>query len=98
MTRTRLTRAISGRYARGIENEFMRTMRPIEDQIAPYPIQNALTQELRAAATKAGSPDVLSLWAGQSVKLAPRGPAAEITRALWKQAREVMADQARRWS
>ncbi len=31
----------------------MRAMRPIEDSIAPYPIQNALTQDMRAAAAKA---------------------------------------------
>ena len=94
---TRLTRAISGRYARGIDNEFMRAMRPIEGQIPPYPIQNALTQELRAAAARAGSPDVLSLWAGQSVKLARRGKAADITRDLWRDAQQVLRDQAARW-
>ena len=95
---TRLTRAISGRYARGIDNAFMRAMRPLEDQIPPYPIQNALTQDLRAAAAKAGSPDVLSLWAGQSVKLAQPGKAADITRALWADAQAVMRAQARGWA
>ena len=95
---TRLTRAISGRHARGIDNAFMREMQPIEAQIAPYPIQNALTQELRAAAAKAGSPDVLSLWAGQAVKLTREGGAAEITRQLWDEARTVMRAQADRWA
>ncbi len=87
---TRLTRAISGRYARGIDNEFMRAMRLNEDSIAPYPVQNALTGELRAAALKAGSTDVASLWAGQSVKLARPGKAADITMNLWRQAQAVM--------
>jgi nitronate monooxygenase len=94
---TRLTRAISGRYARGVENDFMRRMRDIEDDIAPYPIQNALTQELRAAAVKAGSPDVGSLWAGQSVKLIRKGKAADITQDLWRDARAVIREQAQRW-
>ncbi len=94
---TRLTRAISGRHARGIDNEFMAAMRPLEDEIAPYPVQNALTQELRAAAAKAGSPDVLSLWAGQAVKLARAGAAGEITRALWAEARETMRNQTKVW-
>ena len=76
----------------------MRKMRPIEDDIAPYPIQNALTQDLRAAAAKAISPDVLSLWAGQSVKLVRRGKAADITRALWDEARAVMKAQAAKWT
>ncbi len=94
---TRLTRAISGRYARGMENEFMAAMRPIEDEIAAYPVQNALTQELRAAAAKAGSSDVLSLWAGQGVKLARKGKAADITQALWDEAQEVMRRQTKVW-
>jgi nitronate monooxygenase len=94
---TRLTRAISGRYARGIDNEFMHAMRPIEDSIAPYPIQNALTGELRAAAIKANSTDAMSLWAGQSVKLAREGKAADITRDLWTQAQAVMRARATRY-
>lgn len=94
---TRLTRAISGRYARGVDNEFMRAMRPIETEIPAYPVQNALTQELRAAAAKAGSPDVLSLWAGQSVKLARPGSAADITKRLWEEAQTTMLETSRRW-
>ena len=94
---TRLTRAISGRYARGIENAFMRAMRPIEEDIAPYPIQNALTAELRAAAVKANSTEAMSLWAGQSVKLARPGKAADITKDLWKQAQAVMRARATRF-
>jgi nitronate monooxygenase len=94
---TRLTRVISGKYARGLDNAFMREMLPREQDVPPYPIQNALTQELRAAAVKAGSPDVLSLWAGQAVKLAQRGSAAGITRTLWRDAREVMHAQLQRW-
>jgi nitronate monooxygenase len=94
---TRLTRVISGKYARGIENAFMREMQAVEDKIPPYPIQNALTQELRAAAIRAGSPDVHSLWAGQAVKLARGGTAAEITRRLWTDAQEVMRAQVKRW-
>ncbi|MGL4811033.1 MAG: NAD(P)H-dependent flavin oxidoreductase [Beijerinckiaceae bacterium] len=94
---TRLTRAFSGRHARGIDNEFMRAMRPIEDTIAPYPIQNALTQEMRAAAAKAGSSDAISLWAGQAVKLAPGGDAATITLNLWRDAQAALARTTKRW-
>ena len=88
---TRLTRAISGRFARGIENEFMREMRPVEQDVPAYPVQNALTQELRAAAAKAGSSDVLSLWAGQSVQMAKTGGSArDITLRLWAQAQQTI--------
>ena len=40
---TRLTRTLSGRYARGIVNEFMEQLRPFESAIPCCPIQNALT-------------------------------------------------------
>lgn len=83
---TRLTRVISGRHARGINNTFMQALLPQEAEIPAYPVQNALTQELRAAAAKANSPDVLSLWAGQSYALAKSGPAGEITQNLWRDA------------
>lgn len=86
---TRLTRAVSGRHARGIENRFMREMRAIEDDVPAYPVQNALTGELRAAAASLGSPDQLSLWAGQGVHLVREGGVAEIVEAVWREAAEA---------
>lgn len=95
---TRLTRVFSGRHARGIENAFMRDMQPAEAEIPPYPVQNVLTTPLRAASAKAGSADALSLWAGQSVKLAKPGTAAEITESLWRDAQEALRQAAKRWT
>jgi nitronate monooxygenase len=92
---TRLTRVISGRYARGLENKFMRDLQTVEAEIPPYPVQNALTQDLRAAAAKAGSPDVLSLWAGQGVKLARKGKAADLTALLWRETQEALEVRSR---
>jgi nitronate monooxygenase len=94
---TRLTRAFSGRYARGIENAFMREMQAHEPSIPPYPIQNALTQELRVAAGKAGSADALSLWAGQSVALTGKGTAQEITQIIWREAQAALLAAQQRW-
>lgn len=93
---TRLTRAFTGRYARGIENRFMRDMRALEAEAPAYPIQNRLTQPLRAAATEAGNPETISLWAGQGVSLARAGPAAEMLTAWWEEAREAAAAVAAR--
>ena len=86
---TRLTRAFTGRHARGIENRFMREMRPIEGEVPAYPVQNRLTQPLRAAAARAGEAGMISLWAGQGVKLAPTGRSAELVRRWWDEAGEV---------
>lgn len=88
---TRLTGVYSGRYARGIENRFMREFRPTEKDIPAYPVQNALTGELRAASAKAESPDALSLWAGQGVNAIREMPAADLVRALWDEARSALA-------
>ena len=86
---TRLTRAFSGRYARGVENRFMRLMHGVEAQVPAYPVQNRLTQPLRAAAAQADDPEFMSLWAGQAVRLAQPGGAADMVRRWWAQAREA---------
>ena len=83
---TRLTRAFSGRYARGIENRFVRAMRGQQEDVPAYPVQNRLTQAMRAAADKAGDPELMSLWAGQAVTLARSGTAGEMVKAWWVEA------------
>lgn len=74
---TRVTRAFSGRAARGIAN---RMLRDFEDAAAilPFPLQNALTRPLRTEAAKRGRAEFLSLWAGQGVRMARRMSAAEL--------------------
>jgi nitronate monooxygenase len=84
---TRLTRAFSGRYARGLENRFMRELKDAE--VPAYPVQNRLTQPLRAAAHRAGDPEAISLWAGQAATLAGPGAAGDLVRRWWAEAREA---------
>ncbi|MDZ4371512.1 MAG: nitronate monooxygenase, partial [Phenylobacterium sp.] len=86
---TRLTRAFTGRHARGIENRFMRLMHGVQDDVPAYPVQNRLTQPLRAAATKADEPQLISLWAGQGVTLVRGGGAADMLRTWWTEAGEA---------
>ncbi len=73
---TRITRAFSGRPARGIVNRVMAEL--AEDTILPFPLQNALTRPMRSAANGQDRADFLSLWAGQALTLARRQPAAEL--------------------
>jgi nitronate monooxygenase len=68
-TQTALTRAFTGRLARGLRNRFMDEMADSRALFAPYPVQAWLTAQLRAAALKRGRGDLLSLWSGQSVPL-----------------------------
>jgi nitronate monooxygenase len=81
---TRLTRAFSGRPARGIVNRFMTEVErgAPPEAILPFPLQNALTRPLRTAAARQGRADFLSLWAGQGLRLARRLPAARLVAAL----------------
>lgn len=76
-TDTVLTRAMSGRLARGIPN---RAMRELEagGMIAPFPAQNWLTGAFRAAAAASGDADLVSLWAGQAAGLARLDDAADV--------------------
>lgn len=83
---TRITRAFSGRPARGIVNRFMREVEapwwPQHFSILPFPLQNALTRPLRTAAAKQGRAEFLSLWAGQGVRMARRMKTADLVATL----------------
>lgn len=72
---TVLTRAMSGRLARGVRN---RAVRAIEASgtIAPFPMQNWLTGKFRAAAGEQDLGELQSLWLGQAAVLA-RGDSAD---------------------
>jgi nitronate monooxygenase len=80
---TRMTRAFSGRPARGIVNRFMTEAESAPaEAILPFPLQNVLTRPLRTAAAKAGRAEFLSLWAGQGVRMARRETAAGLVERL----------------
>ena len=84
---TRVTRAFSGRPARGIVNRFMTEIEFNEggDAILPFPLQNSLTRPLRTEAAKQGRTEFLSLWSGQGVRLARRQSASELVARLAKE-------------
>lgn len=86
---TRITRAFSGRPARGIVNRFMTEIDDDEGSIPEFPIQNALTRPLRTAAAKQGRTEFLSLWAGQGLRLGRRQRAAELIERLVMEAKAV---------
>lgn len=77
---TVVTRAFSGRYARGLENDFTRTL----DDVAPlgYPEVNQMTLPIREAAAALEDPNGFPLWAGTAFQHAQTGPAADIIASL----------------
>ncbi|MFC4769846.1 NAD(P)H-dependent flavin oxidoreductase [Effusibacillus consociatus] len=75
---TVVTRAFSGKPARGIKNRFISEMEPHRDKVPAYPIQNALTRDIRQAAAKQNRPEYMSLWAGQASRLCDTKSASEL--------------------
>jgi nitronate monooxygenase len=86
---TAMTRAFTGRIARGIRNKFL------DDHSAgapaAYPDVHYLTAPLRQAGRAAGNPDVVNLWAGQAYELGRELPAGQLVRALADEARAAIA-------
>jgi nitronate monooxygenase len=88
---TALTRAFTGRLARGIRN---RVLDELSD-VAPsgYPEIHHLTSPLRQAARAAGVTDVVNLWAGQAYPLARAEPAADVIARLVRELDAARAAQ-----
>jgi nitronate monooxygenase len=74
---TVLTRAMSGRLARGARNRVVRAIEA-SGTIAPFPMQNWLTGRFRAAANEQGFGELQSLWMGQAAPLIRFDTAAEV--------------------
>jgi nitronate monooxygenase len=85
---TALTRAFTGRRARGLVNEMLREYE--RDAPAAYPHVHHMTAPLRAAARGAGDPEAVNLWAGQAHALAEERPAAELVGRWSAQARAAL--------
>ncbi len=94
--RTAVTRAFTGRSARGIVNAFMRE----HGGAAPhaYPAVHHVTAPLRARARETGDADALHLWAGQAHELIRDLPAAELVRTLHAEALAAAAEARERLS
>ncbi|GAA4876614.1 NAD(P)H-dependent flavin oxidoreductase [Saccharopolyspora cebuensis] len=82
---TALTRAFSGRPARGLVNRFLTEHTPHAP--AAYPELHHLTKPVRGA----GDPEAMSLWAGQTYAQARPMPAADLVRLLAEETRTALA-------
>ena len=92
--RTALTRAFTGRTARGIVNGFMRA----HEGEAPhaYPAVHHVTSPIRAHGRAAGDPELVNLWAGQAHELIRDVPAGQLVRDLHREAVAASAALSRR--
>lgn len=90
---TAITRAFSGRPARGIRNRMLNEYEH-DSTILPFPHQNVLTRPLRNLAAQDGRAEFLSLWAGQGLTLARRQSAGElVARLAWETTQGIEALQ-----
>ncbi|MEV2199261.1 nitronate monooxygenase [Streptomyces fradiae] len=88
-THTELTRAFSGRPARGLVNRFVREHGPYAP--AAYPEVHHLTSGLRKAAARAQDPQGMALWAGQGHRLARELPAGQLVDVLHCELRSAVS-------
>jgi nitronate monooxygenase len=86
---TVLTRAFTGRLARGIENRFIAEHEP--HAALAYPELHYVTAPMRARARESGDAGLINLWAGEAHALALELPAAEIVATLAADARAAQA-------
>jgi nitronate monooxygenase len=79
-TETVVTKAFSGRYARGLRNRFIDRY----EEAAPlaYPEIHYLTSPLRKASAGAGDPGAVNVWAGTGFRHAEAAPVAAIIEKL----------------
>lgn len=78
---TCLTRAFTGKPARGLKNTFTQQLE--HAVVAPYPVQHHLTTKIRQVSAKNGRPEYLSLWMGENSYMARRASVKEIIDSLW---------------
>jgi nitronate monooxygenase len=91
-THTVLTRALSGRLARGIPNRLTEEI----EHVAPFPVQNWLTGRFRPTAAERGNAELVSLWAGQGSHLIRHTDAGMLFDALVAETSARMPER-RRW-
>lgn len=66
---TVLTKAFSGRPARGVYNSFIQNWEKSGIEPLSFPTQNTITRDIRNAAAQQDNPEYMSLWAGQATRL-----------------------------
>lgn len=89
---TTVTRAFSGRPGRSIATAYVRAAAASSaPPPAPYPVQRGLTAAMRSAAVKNNDAERMQMWAGQSAGLTKALPAADVVRALWDNAQELLS-------
>jgi nitronate monooxygenase len=86
---TALTRGFTGRLARAIKNRLLDELNQKDTEILPYPLQRALVRNLSIPAEKAGRPEFIPLWAGQSANLSQSADVHALLDTLVREVSEI---------
>lgn len=85
---TVITNVMTGRPARGVINRVMREVGPVAVEAPGFPHAATALTPLKTAAEKLGRIDFTNLWAGQAIALGRDLPAADLTRAMAREAQQ----------
>ena len=84
-----LTKAFSGKMARGLHNRFIEMTKPYEEVLPDYPLQNELTKAIRKTSAAKGTTGHMSLWSGQSPRLAKKLTVCELMNKIINEAESL---------
>ncbi|MGG2027105.1 nitronate monooxygenase family protein [Gottfriedia sp. S16(2024)] len=85
-----LTRAFSGKWARGIENKFITEMKKYEADLPQFPVQNTITQTMRKASSVQNNKEFMSLWSGQSPRLSKKDSVENLINEMMDEAKKLI--------
>lgn len=86
---TVLTRSFSGKWARGIQNNLILGMQSNEWYLPDFPVQNTLTQDIRKVAASKNNKEFMSLWSGQSPRLAKQQTVKILIKNIMSEAEKI---------
>jgi len=87
---TFITKAFSGKSARGLRNRFGEELATHQNDIPAFPVQIGLVGEMRQAASKQNKMECMSLWAGQATRLNRAHSAAELMTELIQDVEKIL--------
>ena len=88
---TVVTPAFTGRHARGFRNRLATELELRRDRLAPFPVQAAVAADVREEATRRGETELMTMLAGQGLRLARALPAGELVETLVRETEETLA-------
>lgn len=88
---TALTRAFSGRLARGIRNRLLDVLAEHQAELPGYPAQGWFASALKSAALTKQRSDLLTLWCGQAAPLLQQRTALSLWNSLLEQTDRLLS-------